>query len=46
MKENNLLLLDLYYDKEEDKFWLEEFYYRQHKSYIEEQPNFGGKGLK
>jgi hypothetical protein len=38
--------LDLYYDKEEDKFWLEEFYYRQHKSYIEEQPNFGGKGLK
>ena len=40
------MYLNLYYDKEEDKFWIEEYYYRQHKSYLEEQPDFGGKGLK
>lgn len=35
----------LYYDKEEDKFFENEFYYRKHRKYLEEQPNFGGKGL-
>lgn len=40
------MYLNLYYDKEEDKFWMGEYYYRQHKAYLEEQPDFGGKGLK
>lgn len=40
------MYLNLYYDKEEDKFWLEEYYYKKHRAYLEEQPDFGGKGLK
>ncbi len=38
--------INYYYDNEEDKFWLDEFYYRRHKQYLEEQPTFGGQGLK
>ena len=38
--------ISYYYDKEEDKFWIEKSYYDRHKMYLEEQPNFGGQGLK
>lgn len=38
--------ISYYYDKEEDKFWIEKSYYDRHIMYLEDQPNFGGQGLK
>lgn len=35
-----------YYDENEDKFWVSEYYYKKHKQYLEEQPEFGSQGLK
>ena len=40
------MYLDYYYDNEEDKFWISKYYYDKHRQYLEEQPNFGGQGLK
>lgn len=36
--------LNYYYDSEEDKFWIDEFYYRKHKEYVEGL-EFGSQGL-
>ena len=31
----------IYYDKDEDVFWISKYYYKKHREYLEEQPNFG-----
>lgn len=38
--------IEYYYDKEEDKFWISEYYYKKHRKFIEEQLEFGSQGLK
>ena len=38
--------ISYYYDKEEDRFWSSEYYYKKHKQFIEEQPGYDSQGLK
>lgn len=38
--------ISVYYDKDEQTFWKGEYYYKKHREYIEEQPDFGSQGLK
>lgn len=38
--------ISYYYDKEEDRFWSSEYYYKKHRQFIEEQPGYGSQGLK
>lgn len=38
--------LFFYYDAQEEQFWIDSYYCEKHKAYLEEQPEFGGQGLK
>lgn len=38
--------ISVYYDKEEDKFWSAEYYYKKHREYVEDKYEFGSQGLK
>lgn len=38
--------INVYYDKDEQTFWESEYYYKKHREYLEEQPDFGSQGLK
>ena len=38
--------ISVYYDKEEDKFWSSEYYYKKHREYVEDKCEFGSQGLK
>lgn len=38
--------ITVYYDKDQQTFWRSEYYYKKHREYLEEQPDFGSQGLK
>ena len=38
--------ISYYYDKEEDRFWSSEYYYKKHRQFIEDKCEFGSQGLK
>lgn len=46
MKYYEAIGIGYYYDKEEDKFWSSEYYYKKHRQYIEDKCEFGSQGLK
>ena len=38
--------LDVYYDRGEDIFWSDEYYYKKHREFLEDKLEFGSQGLK
>jgi hypothetical protein len=38
--------LDVYYDRGEDMFWSDEYYYKKHREFLEDKLEFGSQGLK
>ena len=46
MKYYESIGISYYYDKEEDRFWSSEYYYKKHRQFIEDKCEFGSQGLK